>query len=290
LRCVLLGTPGSGKGTFLKQMKILHGDGFSLEERKTFTREVHMNVFQGMRMLIFAMETLNIEFAAPETCSSLVALLLDVDDVTTVLNVEHADAIQTLWADRGIQEVWARRNEIPNLQITVNYFFEHIERIGSVEYTPTEEDILRVYTPSDSGVTEYKFEEDGMIFRFIEVNSQLCDAQHWSTCFEDPVTFVFFVPLNGFNTLNDNNTFCGFETGDIEPLFESASSCSWFKEGSISNILDQSKDLFRKLISSPMSTQNGFFFGVHKNRSAGRSCFWIRYVRIFCRISQSFKR
>ena len=137
MKCVLLGTPSSGKGTFLKQMKILYGEGYTLEERKTFIRQVHGNVFQGMQMLILALETLNIELAAPETCSSPVAVLRDVDKVHTVLNVEHADAIRTLWAGRGIQEVWARRNEILYLQDAVSYFFEHIERIGSVDLLNT---------------------------------------------------------------------------------------------------------------------------------------------------------
>ena len=199
LKCVLLGTPGSGKSTFLKQMKILDGGGYSHEERTTFTGEVYRNVFQGMQTLILAMGALNIEFSAPEICSPLAALLIDVDVVTTVLNVEHADAIRTLWADRGLQEAWRRRNEIPNLQDTVNYFFEHIERIGSVEYTPSEEDILRVYTPSDGGVTEFTLEMGLILFRFIEVSSQLCDAVNWMSYFDDEVPFIFFVPLNFFN-------------------------------------------------------------------------------------------
>ena len=37
-------------------------------------------------------------------------------------------------------------------------------------------------------------------------------------------------------------------------MFESANTFSWFKEGAMSNVFDQSKELFRKLISS---TKNG---------------------------------
>jgi guanine nucleotide-binding protein G(q) subunit alpha len=42
------GTGESGKSTFIKQMRIIHGSGYSLEDKKQHTRLVYQNVFMAM--------------------------------------------------------------------------------------------------------------------------------------------------------------------------------------------------------------------------------------------------
>ena len=37
VKLLLLGMGNSGKSTFVKQMKIIHGDGYSIDELNTFT-------------------------------------------------------------------------------------------------------------------------------------------------------------------------------------------------------------------------------------------------------------
>ena len=59
---LLLGTGEAGKSTFLKQMKILHGGGFSEEETKNFKVDLMNNVVDNITKLIEMMQTLNIEF------------------------------------------------------------------------------------------------------------------------------------------------------------------------------------------------------------------------------------
>ena len=255
LKCLLVGTPGSGKSTFLKQLKILCGGGYSPEERKSFTSEVHSNLVRGIQTLICSMETLNLEYGNPEICSTLAALFANSDDV--ILHAQRVNAVQTLWADRGIQEAWARRNEIPNLQDTVSYFFQHIERIGSVGYMPSDEDILRVYTPSDGCIAEHRFEMETETCTFIEISYQLRDQKNWLNFDGFDVPILFFVPLNGFNATIDGGDdgatgVQAFQTENVEPLFESAINFSWFNDygDKCSRMIDQSKDLFRRITSN----------------------------------------
>ena len=55
--------PGeSGKSTFLKQMKIIHGVGFPEEERKNYVHTVYHNVCAAIQTLVNSMERLNIEY------------------------------------------------------------------------------------------------------------------------------------------------------------------------------------------------------------------------------------
>jgi hypothetical protein len=42
------GTGESGKSTFIKQMRIIHGSGYSLEDKMQHKRLVYQNVFMAM--------------------------------------------------------------------------------------------------------------------------------------------------------------------------------------------------------------------------------------------------
>ena len=61
-KLLLLGTGEAGKSTFVKQMKILHGIGFTEKEREAFKQDVLNNVVDGLQTLITGMETLPIQF------------------------------------------------------------------------------------------------------------------------------------------------------------------------------------------------------------------------------------
>lgn len=59
---LLPGTGESGKSTFIKQMRIIHGTGYSEEDKRGYTKLVYQNIFTAMQSMIHAMETLNIPF------------------------------------------------------------------------------------------------------------------------------------------------------------------------------------------------------------------------------------
>lgn len=56
------GTGESGKSTFIKQMRIIHGAGYSDEDKRGFTKLVYQNIFTAMQAMIRAMETLKIPY------------------------------------------------------------------------------------------------------------------------------------------------------------------------------------------------------------------------------------
>lgn len=56
------GTGESGKSTFIKQMKIIHGSGYSDEDKKSFIKLVYQNIFMAMQSMIKAMDMLKIPY------------------------------------------------------------------------------------------------------------------------------------------------------------------------------------------------------------------------------------
>lgn len=60
---VCLGTGESGKSTFIKQMRIIHGSGYSDEDKRSFIKLVYQNIFMAMQSMIRAMDLLKIQYA-----------------------------------------------------------------------------------------------------------------------------------------------------------------------------------------------------------------------------------
>lgn len=59
---ICLGTGESGKSTFIKQMRIIHGNGYTEADRKGFTRLVFQNIITAIQALIDSMKKLQIEY------------------------------------------------------------------------------------------------------------------------------------------------------------------------------------------------------------------------------------
>lgn len=47
-----IGTGESGKSTFIKQMRIIHGNGYSEDDKRQHIRLVYQNVFMAMQVII----------------------------------------------------------------------------------------------------------------------------------------------------------------------------------------------------------------------------------------------
>lgn len=76
------GTGESGKSTFIKQMRIIHGAGYSEEDKRGFTRLVYQNIFTAMQAMIRAMETLRILYKYEQNKVSAAARPRDAGTVT----------------------------------------------------------------------------------------------------------------------------------------------------------------------------------------------------------------
>lgn len=70
---VLAGTGESGKSTFIKQMRIIHGAGYSDEDKRGFIKLVYQNIFMAMQSMIRAMDMLHISYGdSPNIVSSAI--------------------------------------------------------------------------------------------------------------------------------------------------------------------------------------------------------------------------
>ncbi|KFR07947.1 Guanine nucleotide-binding protein G(q) subunit alpha, partial [Nipponia nippon] len=191
------GTGESGKSTFIKQMRIIHGSGYSDEDKRGFTKLVYQNIFTAMQAMIRAMDTLKIPYKYEHNkAHAQLVREVDVEKVSTFEN-PYVDAIRSLWNDPGIQECYDRRREY-QLSDSTKYYLNDLDRIADSTYLPTQQDVLRVRVPT-TGIIEYPFDLQSVIFRMVDVGGQRSERRKWIHCFENVTSIMFLVALSEYD-------------------------------------------------------------------------------------------
>lgn len=244
LKLLLLGTGESGKSTFIKQMRIIHGSGYSDEDKRGFTKLVYQNIFMAMQSMIKAMELLRIEFRNPNNVDMAdLVRCVDYESVTT-FGDNYVLAIKSLWEDPGIQDCYDRRREY-QLTDSAKYYLSDIDRIASPDYLPTQQDILRVRVPT-TGIIEYPFDLDSIIFRMVDVGGQRSERRKWIHCFENVTSIIFLVALSEYDQIlfeSDNEN----RMEESKALFKTIITYPWFQNSSVILFLNK-KDLLEEKI------------------------------------------
>ncbi|KAJ3603604.1 hypothetical protein NHX12_028349 [Muraenolepis orangiensis] len=180
LKLLLLGTGESGKSTFIKQMRIIHGTGYSEDDKRGFTKLVFQNIFTSMQSMIRAMETLKIPYKY-EHNKPHANLVKEVDvEMVFALENPYVDAIKSLWNDPGTLKCYDRS------------YMNALDRISQPCYLPTQQDVLRVRVPT-TGIIEYPFDLQSVIFRMVDVGGQRSERRKWIHCFENNSSVILFL-------------------------------------------------------------------------------------------------
>ena len=248
VKLLLLGAGESGKSTFIKQMRIIHGMGYSDEDKKSFVPIVHQNVFTAMLSIIRAMDSLNIPYADSSNLQK--SELLQTIDLTTSIDFTepYVSAIKDLWKDSGIQECYNRRREY-QLTDSAKYYLDDVDRISAEDYLPTEQDILRVRVQT-TGIKEYTFslddnEKKPTIFRMVDVGGQRSERRKWIHCFDNVTSVIFLVALSEYDQILMESNANRLE--ESQALFKTIFGCSWFQNSSFILFLNK-KDLLKEKI------------------------------------------
>ena len=111
ITCQSVGTGESGKSTFIKQMRIIHGGGYSNSDRLKFVVLIHRNIYTAIGQLLEAMNDLEISFETTFPDGTVETLLAINPDVAQEITIDLKAMIGAVWADSGIQTCFSRRRE-----------------------------------------------------------------------------------------------------------------------------------------------------------------------------------
>nr|ARF06927.1 guanine nucleotide-binding protein G(i) subunit alpha [Mordacia mordax] len=251
VKLLLLGAGESGKSTIVKQMKIIHEDGYTPEECLQYKAVVYSNTIQSIIAIIRAMGNLRIEFvdsSRADDARQLFELASSSEEVA--LTPELAGNIQRLWMDEGVKTCFGRANEY-QLNDSAAYYLNDLERISRPDYVPTQQDVLRTRVKT-TGIVETHFTFKDLHFKMFDVGGQRSERKKWIHCFEGVTAIIFCVALSAYDLVlaEDEETNRMHES---MKLFDSICNNKWFTETSIILFLNK-KDLFEEKINkSPLS-------------------------------------
>uniref|UniRef100_A0A3Q1FDH8 Guanine nucleotide-binding protein subunit alpha n=1 Tax=Acanthochromis polyacanthus TaxID=80966 RepID=A0A3Q1FDH8_9TELE len=275
LKLLLLGTGESGKSTFIKQMRIIHGSGYSDSDRKGFTRLVFQNIVTAIQALIHAMMMLRIDYMDDNNIRH--AEKLNQVDTTQVSTLEpwQADAIKRVWNDHGVQQCYDRRREF-QLSDSAKYYLSDLDRITAIGYIPTLQDILRVRVPT-TGIIEYPFDLSKVVFRMVDVGGQRSERKKWIHCFENVTSIIFLAALSEYDQVlyeseNDNRL------NESLALFKTILSYPWFQESSTILFLNKTDLLEEKITQSHLATYFPAYNGPQHDAGAAKKFILKMYV------------
>uniref|UniRef100_H3DEE8 Guanine nucleotide-binding protein subunit alpha n=1 Tax=Tetraodon nigroviridis TaxID=99883 RepID=H3DEE8_TETNG len=246
LKLLLLGTGESGKSTFIKQMRIIHGAGYSDEDKRGFTKLVSPRTSSRpcSGPCIRAAETLKIPYKYEHNkVNANIVREVDVEKVSMFQN-PYVDAIKSLWNDPGIQECYDRRREY-QLSDSTKYYLNALDRIADPGYLPTQQDVLRVRVPT-TGIIEYPFDLQSVVFRMVDVGGQRSERRKWIHCFENVTSIMFLVALSEYDQVlveSDNEN----RMEESKALFRTIITYPWFQNSSVILFLNK-KDLLEEKI------------------------------------------
>lgn len=108
----MAGAGESGKSTILKQMKLIHEGSYSPEERESFKEIIYSNTVQSMRVILEAMESLELPLDDQRTEYHVQTIFMQPAQIEgESLPPEVGSAIDALWKDAGVQECFKRSRE-----------------------------------------------------------------------------------------------------------------------------------------------------------------------------------
>ena len=245
VQLLLLGGGDSGKSTFVKQMKIIHGGGYSIDKLNSFTGIIHGNLLTSMVEVIKAMDKLNITLHNPsnQVCASKI---INCSTPVQHIPAEIGEMMKLLWQDDGFQECLKRAVEY-QLSDSAPYYFQRMDQILVSSYTPNEQDVLRSRAPT-TGIVETSFTCDNVTYQLLDVGGQRSERRKWLHCFDDVKGVLFVGALSGYDmTLIEDGTTNRME--ESLNLFQAICVNKFFDKSSIILFLNK-LDLFTEKINN----------------------------------------
>jgi len=198
-RLLLLGAGESGKSTIVKQMRILHVNGFSEEEKKQKIEDIKKNIRDAILTITGAMSTLQptVQLEHPEN-QRRVDYIQDVASSPEFdYPPEFYEHTEILWKDAGVIQTFERSNEYQLIDCA-KYFLDRVSHIKRPDYTPNEQDILRCRVLT-SGIFETKFQVEKVNFHMFDVGGQRDERRKWIQCFNDVTAIIFVTACSSYN-------------------------------------------------------------------------------------------
>ncbi|GAC74489.1 hypothetical protein PANT_11d00082 [Moesziomyces antarcticus T-34] len=272
-KILLLGSGESGKSTIVKQMKIIHQNGYTKDELLLYRLTVIKNLVDSAQAIVLALRKFKMEPEMPENRENVDAILQYRVDADPGATLDHAMArkVDSLWKDPIIPAVMERGSEF-YLMDSAAYFFDNVNRIGQPDYVPDENDVLRARSKT-TGISETRFNMGQLSIHLFDVGGQRSERKKWIHCFEAVTSIIFCVALSEYDQVLLEESGQN-RMAESLVLFESVVNSRWFLRTSIILFLNKIDIFKQKIPKQPLSKYFPEYSGGPDINKAAKYILW----------------
>ena len=256
-KMLLLGAGGSGKSTVMRQFKMLYTSGFGDAERIHMRDFIRKNIVQGIQLLVQATrdhshETTHI---APINHPHIDSVFqLDPTNTNNKWSTEISCACIELFKDPAVVFAEEMSSKL-QLEDSIRYFRQHLQRVCSLDYIPTDIDIAHVRIRT-TGVHPMSFQVNQAKFLCVDVGGQRNERRKWISQFDNVDVVVFVASIAAFDmTLIEERTKNRFM--EALELFEELCHSPYFRSTDIILFLNK-KDLLEEKLNKGVQVSDHF--------------------------------
>ncbi|XP_021962817.1 guanine nucleotide-binding protein G(f) subunit alpha isoform X2 [Folsomia candida] len=206
IKILLLGSGETGKTTIIKQMKILHVQGFNDDERLACREIIKDNLFECISTLVTQMATLQISLGNKSNLSSWTFIRNMTIAKNKDFTPEYFGHVKRLWEDAGVQKCFNRAAEYL-LPDCAKFFLDRVLEIASPSFFPSDQFLLHSRRTT-IGIQKIEFEVPipkkfggggPQKFWMFDVGGQKGERRKWIQVFDGIQTVLFMVACNTFD-------------------------------------------------------------------------------------------
>ncbi|CEO97605.1 hypothetical protein PBRA_000951 [Plasmodiophora brassicae] len=213
---LFLGTGESGKSTFYRQLRILHGGSYTAAELTGFAETIHtMLIEDAVRIaqattnpaVLTAFEDESAPLMLPESTNAIVETVQQwsVSPPATFTS-DVASTLSRFWNDSNIKRVYEKR-KIFHLGNHVEYFMQQVDKVAQANWRPDDVDLVH-FRVRTTGILDQKITLKNQMFRIVDVGGQRSERRKWISQFGDVSSVVFVVAVSEYDQTcwEDNST------------------------------------------------------------------------------------
>lgn len=249
VKVLILGTSESGKSTLLKAIRFHTAAEYNREEHISFAKKTRANIIRGILIILEATECLNIPLQHRGS-DCYAQILRQAAQVNDEYPEEVAEAVTHLWADAGVQEAFRRRCGYQLLE-NLPYFASRVQQVIEPGYTPSREDVLRLWTHTE-GVWETTLDLDDAIVKVFDMGGNRSQRRKWIHTFKDVDSIVFTVDASAYCRRLFEDESMNRRQEQLR-LWDSIANSRWFIKTNFILVFTKVDTLLETIESSPIS-------------------------------------